>query len=107
VIFTLTPRGSDARSLFETDNASTPSVIWYETASVCALASAERHLGHIVVTTDGCAAYDGTHTNSAGNGFRELGVFRDIIQAKAAVEEALGFRGQPSEGRSEAPLLTM
>jgi hypothetical protein len=107
VTFTLTPRGSDARSLFETDNASTPSVIWYETASVCALASVERHLGHIVVTAEGCAAYDGTHTNSAGNGFRELGVFRDMVEAKAAVEEALGFRGRLSEGRSATPPLTM
>ena len=74
--------------------------IWYETESVCALASAERHLGHIVVTAQGWIAYDGTHTNPAGDGFDELGSFADVIEAKAAVEEALGFRRTTWERQS-------
>jgi len=82
-------------------------VIWYETASVCALANAERHLGHVVMTEKGYIAYDGTHTNPAGDGFNELGCFRDVIKAKAAVEEALGFRRQSWERRSGATPLTM
>ena len=82
-------------------------VIWYETASVCALASAERHLGHVVVTVQGCIAYDGTHSNPAGDGFNELGCFGDVFEAKAAVEDALGFRRQPWERQSGATALTM
>jgi hypothetical protein len=82
-------------------------VIWYETDSVCALASAERHLGHVEVTAQGCIAYDGTHTNPAGDGFDELGCFGDITQAKAAVEEALGFRRRSWERQSGATPLTM
>jgi hypothetical protein len=82
-------------------------VIWYETASVCALANAERHLGHVVVTEQGYFAYDGTHTNPAGDGFNELGCFGDVMEAKAAVEEAVGFGRRPWEGQSSATPLTM
>lgn len=79
-------------------------VIWYETESVCALASAERHLGHVVITAEGWIAYDGTHTNPAGDGFDELGSFVDVMEAKAAVEEALGFSRRSWERESAATL---
>jgi hypothetical protein len=82
-------------------------VIWYETESVCALADAERHLGHVVVTAEGYVAYDGTRTNPAGDGFNELGCFGDVIEAKTAVEEALGFRRRSWERQSGAASLTM
>ena len=81
-------------------------IIWYETEGVCALASAERHLGHVVLIERRWIAYDGTHTNSAGDGFAELGNFSDETEAKAAVEEALGFRRRPWE-RESAAALTM
>ena len=77
-------------------------IIWYETESVCALASAERHLGHVVLISRRWVAYDGTHTNPAGDGFAELGTFRDVTEAKAAVEKALGFRRRPWERESAA-----
>ncbi len=107
VIFTHSPRASDARALPETDQAAMHGAIWYETERVCALASAERHLGHVEVTEQGCIAYDGTHTNPAGDGFDELGSFGDVNEAKAAVEEALGFRRRPWERRFAATALTM
>jgi hypothetical protein len=81
-------------------------IIWYETESVCALASAERHLGHVVVIAKRWIAYDGTHTNPAGDGFAELGSFRNVSEAKAAVEEALGLSRRPWE-RESAAALTM
>jgi hypothetical protein len=107
VIFTHSSRDSDAQAHPATDKASMYGVIWYESASVCALANAERHLGHVVVTEQGCIAYDGTHTNPAGDGFSVLGCFADVIEAKAAVEEALGFHRRPSERQSGATPVTM
>jgi hypothetical protein len=107
VIYTLTARDSDARALPETDKAAMHGAIWYETESVCALAGAERHLGHVVVSADGWIAYDGTHTNPAGDGFDELGSFAHVVDAKAAVEEALGFPRRPWERQSGATPLTM
>jgi hypothetical protein len=106
-VFTLSPRASDAREFPETDKAAIHGAIWYETESVCALASAERHLGHVEVTERGCVAYDGTHTNTAGDGFDELGSFGDVNEAKAAVEEALGFRRRPWERQFGATPMTM
>ena len=107
VIFTHSSSDSDARALPATDKTAMHGVIWYATANVCALANAERHLGHVVVTAEGCIAYDGTHANAAGDGFNELGCFGDVIEAKAAVEEALGFRRRPWEEQSAAAPLTM
>ena len=107
MIFTHSSRDSEARTLPEAHQAQIHGAIWYETESVCALASGERHLGHIVVTAQGWIAYDGTHTNPAGDGFDELGSFEDLIEAKAAVEAAQGFRRQPWERQSGATPLTM
>ena len=107
MIFTHSSRATGARALPEKDKAAIHGAIWYETANVCALASAERHLGHVVVTAQGWIAYNGTHANPAGDGFDELGSFVDVIDAKAAVEEALGFRRRPWERQSGATPLTM
>jgi hypothetical protein len=107
VIYTHSSRGLDARALPATNRAAMHGVIWYESDSVCAVANAERHLGHVVVTAEGWIAYDGTHSNPAGDGFNELGCFGDVMEAKAAVEEALGFRREPWERQSGATLLAM
>lgn len=107
MIFSLSSRESDTRALPERDKAVIHGAIWYETESVCALASAERHLGHIVMTAHGWMAYDGTHTNLDGDGFDQLGIFEDVVDAQAAVEKALGFRRHDWERQSAATALTM
>lgn len=107
MIFSLSSRESDARALPEKDRAVIHGAIWYETESVCALASSERHLGHIVMTSHGWMAYDGTHTNADGDGFDQLGIFEEAIEAQAAVEKALGFRRHHWERESAATTLTM
>ena len=77
-------------------DSSTP--VWYETSNVCALASAERHLGHAVRTSRGWTAYDGTRTNMPADGFKELGTFVDIADAKIAIEDSLGINRPPTSG---------
>ena len=73
--------------------------VWYEASNVCALADAERHLGHAVRASQGWVAYDGTHSDAATEGFKELGTFGNIAEAKIAIEYSLGFCQRPS--RSE------
>jgi len=64
------------------------SSLWRDSAAVCALADGERHLGHIVRIGANWHAFDATHFNEEGNGFRSLGTFASILAAKAAVEQA-------------------
>jgi hypothetical protein len=59
---------------------------WRNSAEICALADGERHLGHIVAIGNNWHAYDATHSNDEGNGFRPLGKFASITAAKAAVD---------------------
>ncbi len=54
--------------------------------------SRERHLGHIVSAGDCWLAFDTTHFNEAGTGFRLLGSWTDIALAKCAVELAIAKR---------------
>jgi len=59
---------------------------WIDSDSVCALADGERHLGHVVRVGMQWHAFDGTHSNEEGNGFRSLGSFINLKAAKAAIE---------------------
>ena len=61
---------------------------WRDGENICALADGDRHLGHVVYTGE-WEAFDGTHPNDTGNGFRRLGAFPAISIAKAAVERAV------------------
>jgi hypothetical protein len=61
---------------------------WRDSPSICSLADAERHLGHIVRTRHCWLAFDGTHLNETSTGFRLLGSCMDIITAKRLVELA-------------------
>lgn len=61
--------------------------VWRDGEGICALADRERHLGHVVRTED-WHAFDGTHLNNAGDGFRYLGAYQTADQAKSAVERA-------------------
>jgi hypothetical protein len=63
--------------------------VWRDSPSVCSLTDHERHLGHIVSAGDCWLAFDTTHFNEAGTGFRLLGSWTDIALAKRAVELAI------------------
>jgi hypothetical protein len=62
---------------------------WRDSGSVCSLADSERHLGHIVRADKLWLAFDATHVNDTGTGFRLLGSCTSITAAKHAVEQVL------------------
>lgn len=61
---------------------------WRTSNSICALATEERHLGHIVKIAGRWHAFDATHFNEELTGFRPLGTFESVYAAKEAVAEA-------------------
>ena len=64
---------------------------WRDSPHVCALADAERHLGHAVRVAEYWVAYDAIHFNPAGNGFRVIGTFPTIEGAKAAIVNSVSL----------------
>ena len=79
---------------------SEPIAIWYDSATVCALADEERHLGHVLRSGDVWAAYDGTHADEKLGGFLQLGTFSSVTGAKLALEKALGKCGSWWAGKT-------
>jgi hypothetical protein len=67
--------------------------IWRDSPSVCALADDQRHLGHILRVGDSWLAFDATHSDVAGTGFRFLGSWMNTALAKCAVEVAIASEG--------------
>ena len=63
---------------------------WRDSGHICALSDGERHIGHVVKIGGRWHAYDATHSNEAGDGFRTLGTFAALDAAKEAVEQ--GYR---------------
>jgi hypothetical protein len=66
---------------------------WRNSGHICALSDGERHIGHVVKIGGRWHAFDATHSNEAGNGFRSLGTFAALNAAKEAVEQ--GYRLLP------------
>jgi hypothetical protein len=64
-----------------------PVATWCDSSSVCSLADGERHLGHVVRAGNQWLAFDATHINNSGTGFRFLGCCATITAAKRAVEQ--------------------
>lgn len=64
---------------------------WRDGDDICAFADGDRHLGH-VIDDEGWHAFDAIHPNHAAEGFRHLGVFPTVDEAKAAVERAVSER---------------
>lgn len=60
---------------------------WQESDDVCALADADRHLGHVIRAGQLWIAYDAMHLNPSGNGFRVIGTFASVGAAKQAIED--------------------
>lgn len=72
-------------------NSGAGAPLWRDGEDLCALADGDRHLGHIV--NDGeWHAFDAIHPNHASHGFRHLGTFGSMDEAKAAVERAVSER---------------
>ena len=63
--------------------------VWRHSRTVCALSDRDRHLGHVVFTGGQWHAYDATHLNDDRDGYKDLGVYRDVAVAKAAVEASV------------------
>jgi hypothetical protein len=61
---------------------------WRNSTSVCALADGERHYGHIVKIDGRWYAFDATHPDDQGTGFRRLGSYASTSSAKQAVEKS-------------------
>lgn len=68
---------------------------WQDSDLVCALATAERHLGHLI-KRGRWYAYDATRRDEASRGFRCLGSFSDLVSAKQIVELAVWASPAPS-----------
>jgi hypothetical protein len=73
---------------------------WRESAHVCALADAERHLGHAIRAGNLWIAYDAMHPHPTRDGFRVLGAFPTITDAKQAIEENVGIGDWAAAGLS-------
>ncbi len=68
--------------------ASIGMAVWRDGKDICALSDDDRHLGHVV--NDGkWHAFDAVHHNAEGNGFRHVGAFATVVDAKAAVERSV------------------
>lgn len=79
---------------------STIEASWEDSDIVCALATRERHLGH--VTKEGLwYAWDATHVDEASHGFRCVGSFPDLASAKQIVELAV-WRDEDCAGKQPA-----
>jgi len=65
--------------------------LWRDSHNICALADSERHLGHAVRVGEYWIAYDAIHFNPANDGFRIIGTFRTIDQAKEAIESSVNL----------------
>jgi len=78
---------SVAKQIDEVRTAQLHAATWRDSGSICSLADAERHLGHIIRAGDCWLAFDATHVNDTGTGFRLLGCCANIDAAKHAVEQ--------------------
>ena len=75
-----------ARSVHQPTSATVHLAEWTDSEKVCCFANGERHLGHIVKADENWLAFDATHLNESGKGFRLLGYCTTIGLAKYAVE---------------------
>lgn len=72
------------------NSAPTPvaALAWRDSGHICAVSDGERHIGHVVKIGGRWHAFDATHSNEAGDGFRSLGTYAALNSAKDAVEQS-------------------
>jgi hypothetical protein len=71
---------------------------WSDGENSSAFADAERHLGHVLREANGWAAWDATHPAESGDGFRFVGLYESLQDAKFAVESSVAMLG-PARGK--------
>ena len=81
---------SPAQPLSRIDSPAVSPPTWYEDIGVCALADSERHLGHAVREGRCWLAWDAVHPNASNTGFKRLGRFKNVSEAKRAIESSVG-----------------
>ena len=59
---------------------------WRTSNHTCALTDGERHIGHVVKLGSLWHAFDATHPNDSGDGFRPIGIFAVPDDGQRAVE---------------------
>jgi hypothetical protein len=73
-------------------------LVWRNSNHRCALSDSERHIGHIVRIGRRWHAFDATHSNAAGDGFRSAGTFVAAESARNAVEQSYRSLPMPFAG---------
>lgn len=63
-------------------------LVWRNSYHICVLSDSERHIGHMVRIGGRWHAFDATHSNAAGDGFRSAGTFVAAESARNAVEQS-------------------
>jgi hypothetical protein len=99
-------QASDSTLIETAETARLRAPRWHDSSSICVLADAERHLGHIVNAGDYWVAFDATHLNEAHTGFAVLGTFTEMTRAKRAVAQSYGGSGRASRATSSGRVAT-
>jgi hypothetical protein len=86
---TTLPNSSSAQPLSRIDSPAVSPPTWYEAMGVCALADSERHLGHAVRKGRYWLAYDAVHPDASNTGFKRLGRFKNVSEARQAIESSV------------------
>jgi len=68
---------------------------WQETEHTCVLSDSERHLAHVFECEGKWTAFDTTRPAKTNDGPRRIGVFPSFVEARIAVEGALGVYTKP------------
>ena len=80
---------------FALENVSTGSSsgaeFWRSVPTGFAFEDGERLLGHVIEAGGQWLAFDATHLNSIGSGFRYVGLYESDAMAKRAVEQSLAL----------------
>ncbi|MDP9053774.1 MAG: hypothetical protein M3N93_05655 [Acidobacteriota bacterium] len=64
---------------------------WHDSDTLCALTDSERHLGHAVRVGEYWVAYDATHFNPTSDGFRIIGTFPTLEEAKEGIVNSVSL----------------
>jgi len=105
---TAAANSSSAQPISRIDSPAVSSPTWYVAVGVCALADSERHLGHAVREGRHRLGYDAVHPNASNTGFKRLGTFKTLGEAKRAIESSVdAFQGWLAPAGAQAGAFLM